>query len=75
MVSYKWNDLKFTLGAENLFDEYPPLMMQDLVFDANGFASSGPLDNSFVGILPYARGEAPFGFNGRFLYGKVTWNF
>ena len=74
-VSYKWNDLKFTLGAENLFDEYPPLMMQDLVFDANGFASSGPLDNSFVGILPYARGEAPFGFNGRFLYGKVTWNF
>jgi iron complex outermembrane receptor protein len=72
-LSYRWGQSTFTLGSENLFDQYPRKLREDLRFDANGFASAGPLDNSFVGILPYARGEAPFGFNGRFVYAKFRY--
>lgn len=72
-VSYQWNAATFTLGLENATDNYPEKLRQDLRVDANGFVSSGPLDNSFAGILPYARGEAPFGFNGRFYYAKLNY--
>lgn len=72
-LGYDWGNFSFTLGSENVGDAYPPELRRDIVFDANGFATGGPLDNSFVGILPYARGEAPFGFNGRFYYGRVTY--
>jgi iron complex outermembrane receptor protein len=72
-LSYRWGQTTWTLGSENLFDQYPRKLREDIRFDANGFASAGPLDNSFVGILPYARGEAPFGFNGRFLYAKFRY--
>jgi iron complex outermembrane receptor protein len=44
------------LGVDNIFDKYP-----DPTIAAN--------TNS--GILPFA-GITPFGFNGRFLYGKLT---
>jgi iron complex outermembrane receptor protein len=45
-----------TLGADNIFDEYP-----DPTIAAN--------NNS--GLLPFA-GITPFGFNGRFLYAKLS---
>lgn len=44
-----------TLGVDNLWDTYP---------DPNIAA------NTFSGILPYS-GITPFGFDGRFLYGKL----
>ncbi len=75
-VSLSWDfggGIKATAGVENLFDIYPQKTQQDLRFDANGFAVAGPLDNTFTGILPYARGEAPFGFNGRFYYARVRY--
>lgn len=65
--------IKATAGVENLFDIYPQKTQQDLRFDANGFATAGPRDNTFTGILPYARGEAPFGFNGRFYYARLRY--
>lgn len=45
-----------TLGADNLSDQYPDASIPG---------------NTNSGILPYS-GIAPFGINGRFLYGKVT---
>ncbi len=47
---------RFTLGGDNVLDEYP---------DENVFA------NSSGGQFPYASSAAPFGFNGAFVYGKV----
>ncbi|HSQ30314.1 MAG TPA: hypothetical protein VLN49_10715, partial [Gemmatimonadaceae bacterium] len=44
------------LGVDNLFDKYP-----EPTIDAN--------NNS--GLLPFA-GITPFGFNGRFLYAKIS---
>jgi iron complex outermembrane recepter protein len=74
-ASYQWNNFNFTLGAENLNNNYPQRLRKILLTDANGFVSSSPLDNSFAGILPYARGEAPFGFNGKFYYAKVNFTY
>jgi iron complex outermembrane receptor protein len=48
-----WN---FTLGGDNVLDEYPDEVL---------FA------NSTSGQLPYASSASPFGFNGAFMYAKV----
>ena len=45
------------IGADNVFDTYPDLQ------------KSG---TNFAGIFPY-NGFSPFGFNGRYVYAKVTW--
>jgi iron complex outermembrane recepter protein len=74
-TSVQWNNFNFTLGAENLNNNFPQRLRKILLTDSNGFVSSSPLDNSFTGILPYARGEAPFGFNGRFYYAKVNFSY
>jgi iron complex outermembrane receptor protein len=51
--------LRFTIGANNIFDIYPE---RNIV----------PLNNS--GIFPYsAFGPAPFGYNGRFVYAKARY--
>jgi len=52
-----WN---FTLGSDNVTDEYP---------DENIFA------NSTGGQFAYASSAAPFGFNGAFVYAKVGYSF
>ena len=49
----RWN---FTLGGDNVLNEYPDEV---------------PFVNSTGGQLPYASSAAPFGFNGAFVYGKV----
>jgi iron complex outermembrane recepter protein len=46
------------IGADNLFDEYPD-------------ATPAGLNTS--GLLGFSR-YSPFGFNGRFLYGRFNWN-
>jgi iron complex outermembrane recepter protein len=59
---------QIALGANNLFDEYP---------DAN---PTGPRPAPFTGnysannyFVPYSS-FSPFGFNGRFVYGRVNFN-
>ena len=47
---------RFTLGADNVLDEYPDEVL---------FA------NSTGGQLPYASSASPFGFNGAFLYARI----
>ena len=48
---------RFTLGADNVLNEYP---------DENSFA------NSTNGQFPYSN-LSPFGFNGAFVYGRVAY--
>jgi iron complex outermembrane recepter protein len=68
-----FND-RFTvaLGANNLFDVYPDRVPIGRGTDpANGAGRNYPATNYF---LPYSN-FSPFGFNGRFLYGRISVNF
>ena len=55
--AYSYQNWKFTLGGDNVLNEYP-----DEVLYAN----------STFGQLPYS-GSAPFGFNGAFMYANVNY--
>jgi iron complex outermembrane receptor protein len=55
-ASYTLDAWRFTIGADNVLDNYPDEVL---------FA------NSTSGILPYSS-TSPFGFNGAFWYGKAT---
>ncbi|MNV15717.1 Colicin I receptor precursor [compost metagenome] len=58
-VSYKPSDnWTLTVGADNLLDEYP-----DRTVD---------LQNSTWGMLPYSN-YSPYGFNGAYVYGRITY--
>lgn len=58
--------LSLAIGANNLFDVYPDRLPFGTVDGVNyGF------NNSF---LPYSS-QSPFGFSGRFLYGRVSYDF
>jgi iron complex outermembrane receptor protein len=50
------------VGADNVFDVYPDRVPQVAPFTPNSY------------FLPYSS-FSPFGFNGRFLYGRVGFNF
>lgn len=58
--------LQLAIGANNLLDEYP----DRLPFGTVGGVNYG-LNNSF---LPYSS-QSPFGFSGRFLYGRISFDF
>ncbi len=60
-ISLSWQTpwrLKWTVGADNVLDKYP----------TQNIAGT---DNS--GIFPYS-GITPFGYNGRFIYTRLTYN-
>ncbi len=54
--------VQFAVGADNVFDVYPDRGPVGGAFGTNGF------------FLPY-NSQSPFGFNGRFLYGRVSYDF
>ncbi|HEY0780505.1 MAG TPA: TonB-dependent receptor [Gemmatirosa sp.] len=54
-----------TVGSDNVFNVYPDR------YNNNGNVTAGNSGNSFYGLLPYST-FSPFGFNGRFVYGRVT---
>ena len=58
--------LSLAIGANNLFDVYPDRLPFGTVDGVNY-----GLNNSF---LPYSS-QSPFGFSGRFLYGRVSYEF
>lgn len=63
-VSYAVTDnVRLTLGANNLFDVYPDTT-RELVDDVTTFSR----------LFPYS-GFSPFGFTGRYVYGKVSVTF
>lgn len=55
-ATYRVGGFSFTLGGDNVLDEYPDEVL--------------PL-NSTNGQLVYASSAAPFGFNGAFVYGRI----
>lgn len=55
--------LSVSIGANNLFDVYPKAS-RDLVDEVT----------TFTNIFPYS-GFSPYGFTGRFVYGKVSYTF
>ncbi|HST36199.1 MAG TPA: TonB-dependent receptor [Allosphingosinicella sp.] len=61
--------LEFAIGANNVFDVYPDRSP----FGARPASIGGvyPINQYY---LPYS-GFSPFGFNGRFLYGRVSFDF
>ena len=58
-ASYRLDGWTFTLGADNLLDEYPDRTI---------------FPNSNSGQFPYSS-QSPFGFNGAYVYGRIayTW--
>ncbi|MEP7209455.1 MAG: TonB-dependent receptor [Alphaproteobacteria bacterium] len=68
-ISYEISDsLKFAIGADNLFNEYPPAQpafarAEQLNANSNGYSTS---NNT---------GLSPFGINGGYYYGRLTYSF
>ena len=60
-------DIKFSVGATDLFNQYPNKLNQNLV---QSFKQEN--DNSAVSKYP---DFSPFGINGGYYYGKVTFTF
>jgi iron complex outermembrane receptor protein len=68
-VSYRLRrKYTLTLGADNLFDVYPD--RNNLPGDPNRTGAAGA-GNGYFGIFPYS-GTSPFGFNGRFVYTRLS---
>jgi iron complex outermembrane recepter protein len=80
-VSYKiTKSLDVTLGANNLFDIYPDKAYIDPRNNENNLASpdsgvsyTSSRDNTSNGRFLYSRNVSQFGFNGRFVFAKLTW--
>ncbi|HKS23459.1 MAG TPA: TonB-dependent receptor [Thermoanaerobaculia bacterium] len=66
-VSYKWNRYTFAVGAENLFDAFPGQNLGAGTPNASEQVGS-------AGVFVYPR-NAPFGFNGRFVYTRLAYVF
>lgn len=63
-ASYTWNDAwTFTIGADNLTNVYPTKA-----------ADTNPHELGPIFGVPYSP-ISPFGFNGRYVYGKVSYRF
>ena len=62
----------FAVGANNVLDAYPdPIQRGRAIDPATGLGRNYPATNY---ALPYSA-FSPFGFNGRFLYGRATMRF
>lgn len=78
-VSYAANKTwSVTVGANNIFDVYPDRLYIDPRNNENNLSGnaasnySGGLDNSSNGRFQYSRAVSQFGFNGRYVYGKIA---
>lgn len=58
-VSYRLNKAVLGFGIQNLFDAFPDENLPE---------------NASLGTLPYPS-HSPFGMNGRFLYGRISYTF
>lgn len=79
VLSYRViKNLDFTIGANNIFDIYPDKLYIDPRNDQNNLASPAnggyttERDASNNGRYIYSRDAMQFGFNGRYVYGKLT---
>jgi iron complex outermembrane receptor protein len=61
--------LALTIGADNAFDQYP----ETTPIARPNPSGGAPLDINSTNALAYSR-YSPYGFNGRFYYARVTFN-
>lgn len=64
---HPFKEVTLALGADNVFDVYPDRLPTGGATGAPGFTP-----NSY--FIPYSQ-LSPFGFNGRFVYGRLAFNF
>jgi iron complex outermembrane receptor protein len=57
-AGYKFRQTELSIGARNVFDTYPGKAQLDF--------------NNNFGVFPWAA-ASPFGYNGRFLYTRLSW--
>lgn len=70
------NGLGFTLGGNNIFDEYPD--KNEIGNSRGGTLETSPGGDILVdsaGVFDYSRRSAPFGFNGAFWYAGISYDF
>ncbi len=76
-VNYKFTkELGFAIGVNNVFDVYPDeayIDPRNNVNNRNNYTTSR--DNTFNGRFLYSRNVQQFGFNGRFVFGKISYTF
>jgi len=65
-ASFRMQQLTVGAGVENLFDTYPEQLLPQ-----NGLGSVNP---PIPVVIRYS-GTTPFGINGRFVYGRITYRF
>jgi iron complex outermembrane receptor protein len=64
--------IQIAIGANNVFDKYPETLATGRVIDpATGNLRNNSANNYY---LPFSS-FSPFGFNGRFVYGRVSYQF
>ncbi len=77
LLSYRLdNGVGFTLGGNNIFDEYPD--KNEIGNSRGGVIEDAPGGNILAdspGVFTYSRRSAPFGFNGAYWYAGVSWDF
>ena len=82
-VNYTFtNELNFALGVNNLLDIYPDRVLMDPNNTATNFSgipatnynASAARDNSENGRVQYSRNITQFGFNGRHIFGKLSYS-
>jgi iron complex outermembrane receptor protein len=62
--------LAFTLGADNLFDQYPDRIPHAVTIPT---PPGGVVDLNATGALGFSR-YSPYGFNGRFVYARMSYH-
>jgi iron complex outermembrane receptor protein len=67
-----WGGLELAVGANNLFDVYPTRAPTGQGTDPVTGATRNFSQNNY--FLPFSS-FSPFGFNGRFIYGRVSYRF
>ena len=80
-VNYKFRkDLNFALGVNNIFDVYPDKLYINSRNNENNLSGdslqnySSSKDNTSNGHFLYGRAVSQFGFNGRYVFGKLTYS-
>ena len=80
-VNYNFRkDMSFALGVNNLFDVYPDKAYIDPRNNENNLSGdptqnySGGRDNTSNGRFLYSRAVPQFGYNGRYVFGKLTYS-
>ncbi|WP_243760607.1 TonB-dependent receptor plug domain-containing protein [Pseudomaricurvus hydrocarbonicus] len=76
-VAYSFgNGLNLSLGGNNIFDEYPD---KNEIGNSRGGALEDAVGGNVIvnspGVFTYSRRSAPFGFNGAYWYGRITYDF